>query len=85
MAKVKKRPALTGGRNVKASKTKRSTSAKRSGPQTVKRATSATRPKAKAAKRVTSAGGRPGHRTMKYTKAVEESATRRPGAVRWYL
>ena len=72
MAKVKKRPALTGGRNVKASKAKRSTSAKRSGPQTVKRATSATRPKAKAAKRVTSAGGRPGHRTMKYTKARKD-------------
>jgi hypothetical protein len=60
---------------VKASKAKRSTSAKRSGLQTAKRATSATsatRPKAKAAKRVTSAGGRAGHRTMKYTKARKD-------------
>ena len=69
MAKVKKRPALTGGRNVKASKAKRSTSAKRPGAKTAKRATSATRPTTKAAKRVTSAGGRAGRRTMKNANA----------------
>ena len=68
MAKVKKRPALTGGRNVKASKAKRSTSAKRPGPKTAKRTTSATRPKTKAAKRVTIAGGRAGGRTMQSRK-----------------
>ncbi len=68
MAKVKKRPALTGGRNVKASKGKHSTSAKRPSAKTAKRATSATRPKTTAAKRATSAGGRAGGRTIKNAK-----------------
>ena len=69
MAKVKKRPALTGGRNVTASKAKRSTtSAKRPSPTAGKRATSVTRPTTTAAKRSNSAGGRAGVRTMKSTK-----------------
>lgn len=69
MAKVKKRPALTGGRNVTASKAKRSTSAKRSAPETATRDISAKRPAAKAARRSTSVGGRTGGRTTKSAKA----------------
>lgn len=83
MAKVKKRPALTGGRNVKASKPKRSTtSAKRPSPKTVKRATSAKRPTTKAAKRSTSPVGRAGSRTMKSTKAPKGKRTEPAPVVR---
>ena len=82
MAKVKKRPAVTGGRNVKASKRNASTSARRSAPTSAKRTTSAKPPKATAAKRSTSAGGRAGGRTTKGTRTQERKHPEPAPAVR---
>lgn len=82
MAKVKKRPAVTGGRNVKASKAKRSTSAKRPDPKAAKRSTSAKRPATTAAKRSTSAGGRAGGRTTNGTTTPKGKRHELPPGVR---
>lgn len=82
MAKVKKRPAVTGGRNVKASKAKRAPSAKRPTPKAAKRTTSAKRPATTAAKRSTSAGGRAGGRTTKSTTTHRGKRPEPPPVVR---
>jgi hypothetical protein len=96
VAKVKKRPAVTGGRNVKASKTKGLTSAKRSAtpaakraisakrpaPPAAKRSTSAKRPTPSPAKRATSAGGRAGGRKTKSSRTHTGKRPAPPPAVR---